>query len=270
VKNIRKVKVLLIYPNPSWRRRFEEALDLSPVTSRVDEDIRVVIHEWKFDDSTTVFDTSNSSVEQVRALCEQEIYERILLVLPNTDVENLQHDKVIRIEAENEFYDAVAETMAVTPQQKSQIHRIFHPHVNHRMATTFFFGSILMQRLFHILGDDDDVEIEMAVDASMESYDREQANTKKRRTPLSTQDDTWEKRLKLSADNQKKEEKEEEAEFENPCVVCYDAERSVVIDPCCHTVMCAKCSVEVLERDDVNKKCPVCQKPITKILVPIK
>lgn len=45
------------------------------------------------------------------------------------------------------------------------------------------------------------------------------------------------------------------------CVVCMDAERSVVLKPCNHLVTCGKCTEQITGNG--SNKCPVCRKQIT-------
>lgn len=47
------------------------------------------------------------------------------------------------------------------------------------------------------------------------------------------------------------------------CVICYDAQQSVVCVPCGHIAMCSSCAHEVVKSTHL---CPLCRVPIREIV----
>jgi len=87
----------------------------------------------------------------------------------------------------------------------------------------------------------------------------EQPQQQETRTPLST---TWEDRLK--------EPEKKKTKVSTECVICLDNDPMVMWVPCQHKCVCDVCARELMERDDQNKKCPICREPITDLFRPIE
>ena len=79
------------------------------------------------------------------------------------------------------------------------------------------------------------------------------------RTPLST---TWEDRIK--------EPEQKKTKQSTQCVICLDNDPMIMWVPCQHKCVCDVCAKELMERNDQNKKCPICREPITDLFRPIE
>lgn len=84
------------------------------------------------------------------------------------------------------------------------------------------------------------------------------------RTPLKR---TWTERLDAMTSEERAKEK---TQGSIECVICIDAYPAIMLAPCMHQCVCKECIVEIMERGDQKKKCPICREPIDDIFKPIK
>ena len=76
---------------------------------------------------------------------------------------------------------------------------------------------------------------------------------------------TWTDRLNAMTTDDKEIENEI-----SECVVCLDNDPTIMLAPCMHQCICTTCIVEIMEREDQAKKCPICRVVIEDIFKPIK
>ena len=50
------------------------------------------------------------------------------------------------------------------------------------------------------------------------------------------------------------------------CCVCFDGKRDVVLSPCAHCCMCARCAARLMQRPE-SRKCPMCRAPIVCVVL---
>lgn len=54
--------------------------------------------------------------------------------------------------------------------------------------------------------------------------------------------------------------------FEQLCIVCQDAPRSVLIQKCRHLVFCERCSLDYALKNHRKKECPICRVEYAKTI----
>jgi hypothetical protein len=81
-----------------------------------------------------------------------------------------------------------------------------------------------------------------------------------RRTPITT-----EQKKRLRSDEPTPPSELKRTKEENTCKICIDNAQEVACIPCGHVCMCPTCAKEILERDSLGKKCPICREPIENI-----
>ncbi len=75
-------------------------------------------------------------------------------------------------------------------------------------------------------------------------------------------DRMWHMAMRLHAHRPRPERDVDEVpKYLGECIACRDRERSVVLTPCGHLVMCSKCAV-----DNDDQRCPVCRAEVDVIM----
>ncbi len=78
--------------------------------------------------------------------------------------------------------------------------------------------------------------------------------------------DTYQKRLRVPDPGVADDSEDESSPT---CCICLSAPPTTMFSPCQHQCACRDCAVEVMERDDQKKTCPLCRAPIEDIFRPI-
>lgn len=260
---------LLIFASELRAVHFTQALSAVYVSSLFTE--QIMIKQNRFGENLKFFTSFDLLPETILRLCLNPRFQRIVLFQPPQDiVDNTQHEKVLSVADADECFETL-QNYELSGEQKQQIRdRVFGPIMARGIITRLrnpveFILNLLDLELARP-GD----PMDEAIANSMQTYEEENRR-KRERTPLVDEDtsEIWKKRLKIAADNVR-DENDDEIEEEKACNVCLTRLKTITVVPCCHEIMCAVCAMEIMENDDLDKKCPVCLQKIEMLISPIK
>lgn len=245
-------RYLLLFPSHEACNTFKTAFAIDPP---IDHDTLIGSAQYldkQFDISVVPRDMT---AEMVVARYNQSVYNKVLVLSrARLNIEEMPSNWYM-IRTVPDLEDALHITLtteqlrALTSVQNSQ--RRSSVRYSYAMPAEFF--QIIQQ----LVGMDDD----QVARTGFEQFQQPEVRT---RTPLNAQ---WEEKLK---DKSPPPPTKKQRVDDSLCVICLTSETNVVCLPCAHQCVCDICIVEILERDDQKKKCPICREEIQDIVKPIK